>query len=191
MNFVHLIVILFFLFFGNSTMAITSNDYIVVSQPDLENSLACERVEETRSICLASILWHPSPEAYVIKFKVNRTTDSKDIEIITTESARLMSVYLNPLTANFYETKPALVDMLDVTELHAENIIVEIEFDNNGSYYSAYFYPKLTNGNLSLIHDFFEGRVDIYKHLLDVCKKMSRAQKDHVFQEYCVFTNVP
>lgn len=191
MNFVHLVVILFFLCFGSSTMAITSNDYIVVSQPDLENSLSCEKVEGRSSICLASILWHPSPEAYVIKFKVNRTSDSKDIEWITIESARLMSVYLNPLTAKFYETKPALIDMLDVTEFHAENIIVEIEFDNNGSYYSAYFYPKLTNESLSLIHDFFEGKVDTYKHLFDVCEKMNRAQEDHVFQEYCVFTNVP
>lgn len=170
-----------------STSASENSNIVNIEQTKLYDSLSCEKVAETASICFVSSQLHLNPKAYMFKFLASGDFETNKIEEITIMYATMMSTYLNPITASFYGTKPALVDMLDQSQLKAENIIVEIELKSNNLYYSAYLYPLAVNGKVGLEHNFFEGKVDAYEHLTSVCNDMQEFSKSQIYLESCTF----
>ncbi|MBU2932913.1 MULTISPECIES: hypothetical protein [Vibrio] len=169
------------------TSASENSDTLNITQTKLYDSLSCEKVGKTASICLISSQFHSNPKAYVFKFLASGDFDKNKVEEITVMYATLMSTYLNPITASFYDAKPALIDMVDQSQLKAENIIVEIELNNNDLYYSSYLYPMSVNGKVSLVHNFFVGKVDAYEHLKSVCHDMKEFSESKIYLQRCTF----
>ncbi|OAJ94242.1 hypothetical protein [Vibrio bivalvicida] len=175
-----------------SFQAVASLEHIEVSQPQLEKDIACEKVGETISTCLKSISWYSSPEAYIFKFKLKGDFDAEKVEKITMLHAKQLSAFLNPLTAAFYDTSPALLDRLEQGKYRAENIIIEISVNNLKEKYSAYLYPRLINNKIHLISNFFYGEVDVYKHLKQKCESIEDIkgiEDKESYQKSCIFTN--
>lgn len=186
------------LFLSCRVNASLDNEFINVEHMELESKISCKNVGESISTCLKDVRMYSSPKAYIFKFELRVKKEIKEAQMreLTIMHAKQISALINPLTASFYDVSPSLLDLVDSSKEHPENIIIELDVKNNDKKYSAYLYPKVIKGSVNLIYNFFTGKVDAYNFLKRQCEKVTQLNDsnkvgaDDVYEKSCVFTNL-
>ena len=75
------------------TSASENSDTLNITQTKLYDSLSCEKVGETASICLISSQFHSNPKAYVFKFLASGDFDKNKVSEL--------DYYISPLNVTF------------------------------------------------------------------------------------------